>query len=462
MKSSFSAFVCSLGLAAASTSGPRLVKDHILAVATDTSSFIEYINSLHLGQDGSENTQTADTLMNVFVNCIEQVVELEKCYGDQALLMECVDCAWAGVLSETSIICDGIEAALEADTTRCDSCLSKCDEEQASLVTCAVRLYCPESSEEEEHSKPPESFVHPIVAAGGSCKECLERARKAGGSEGDCFSLESTVIVEGKGMTSIKDLVIGDMVLSDEKGTYTKYYSKGHYNEKKSTVFMRIHNELNTKPLELTPGHMLYLASSELPVPAHSIKVGDVLKTAEGPSQVALIRKISRKGLANPLTLSGTIVVDGVVSSIHSEESGFKGSYPGWIYLSGIKISHWHSLVHFLHAPHRIVCERFMTCTEELTEDGLVPFDQYLVNLHVAAEKKQSVALSVLILLLLVAQTALFSMLELLIQHADVIKFVVAVACFVVGKGIVSKSFSKKTYAKVFCRYDEVTAVSSS
>ena len=153
MKSSFSAFVCSLGLAAASTSGPRLVKDHILAVATDTSSFIEYINSLHLGQDGSENTQTADTLMNVFVNCIEQVVELEKCYGDQALVMECVDCAWAGVLSETSIICDGIEAALEADTTRCDSCLSKCDEEQASLVTCAVRLYCPESSEEEEHSK---------------------------------------------------------------------------------------------------------------------------------------------------------------------------------------------------------------------------------------------------------------------------------------------------------------------
>jgi hypothetical protein len=102
---------------------------------------------------------------------------------------------------------------------------------------------------------------------------------------------------------------------------------------------LRIHHELNAKPLELTPGHMLFLASGKLPVPAHFVKVGDVLKTAEGPSKVTVIRKISRKGIANPLTLSGSIVVDGVVSSIHSEESGFEGSDAGWIYLSGIKIS---------------------------------------------------------------------------------------------------------------------------
>jgi hypothetical protein len=89
---------------------------------------------------------------------------------------------------------------------------------------------------------------------------------------------------------------------------------------------LRIHHELNAKPLELTPGHMLFLASGKLPVPAHFVKVGDVLKTAEGPSKVTVIRKIMRKGIANPLTLSGSIVVDGVVSSIHSEESGFKGS----------------------------------------------------------------------------------------------------------------------------------------
>jgi hypothetical protein len=115
-----------------------------------------------------------------------------------------------------------------------------------------------------------------------------------GTGSASCFSLESKVVVKGKGTTSIKDLVIGDMVLSDEKGSFTRYYSKGHDNEKETTKFLRIHHELNAKPLELTPGHMLYLASDKLPVPAHSVKVGDVLKTTEGPSKVTVIRKISR------------------------------------------------------------------------------------------------------------------------------------------------------------------------
>jgi hypothetical protein len=163
--------------------------------------------------------------------------------------------------------------------------------------------------------------------------------------------------------------------------------------------------------------------------------------------KVTVVRKISRKGLANPLTLSGSIVIDGVVSSIHSEESGFEGSDAGWIYLSDIKISHWHTLMHFTHAPHRIMCGSFVTCTEKLTEDGLVPFHQYLYYLHDAAEQKQSVVLVVLILMLLVSQTAFFLVLELLMQYAVVIKF--AVTCFVVGKWIASKSFEKKTKAKV-------------
>jgi hypothetical protein len=256
--------------------------------------------------------------------------------------------------------------------------------------------------------------------------------------------LESKVFVKNKGYTFIKDVVIGDMVLSDEKGTYTKYYSKGHFDNTIPTNFLRIYTELNVKPLELTPGHMVYTAlSNKLPVPAHSIKVGDVLKTIDGPSKVISIRTISRKGLVNPLTLSGSIVVDGIVSSIHSEESGFEGNDAGWIYLAGLKIAHWHTLVHFIHAPHRIICGRFMMCTETLTEGGLVPFDQYLVNIHVATEAKQSVVFSVLVLLFLVTQTIVFSVLELLLENAIVI--VLAIMCFVIGKWFVSKNSLSKS-----------------
>jgi hypothetical protein len=211
---------------------------------------------------------------------------------------------------------------------------------------------------------------------------------------------------------------------------------------------LRIYTEFNIKPLELTPGHMVYTASSELPVPAYFIKVGDVLKTIDGPSKVTSVDKISRKGLVNPLTLSGSIVVDGIVSSIHSEESGFEGNDACWIYLAGFRIARWHSLVHFIHAPHRIICGRFMMCTETLTEDGLVPFDQYLVNIHAAAEEKQSVFFSVLVLLLLVTQTIVFSVLELLLQHYAVV-IMLGVMCFMVGKWFVSKiNLNKKLNVK--------------
>jgi hypothetical protein len=177
-----------------------------------------------------------------------------------------------------------------------------------------------------------------------------------------------------------------------------------------------------------------------LPVPAHSIKVGDVLKTIDSPSKVTSVDKISRKGLVNPLTLSGSIVVDGIVSSIHSEESGFEGNDAGWIYLAGFKIAHWHTLVHFIHAPHRIICGRLMMCTETLTEDGLVPFDQYLVNIHVAAEEMQSVVFSVLVLLLLVTQTIVFSVLELVLQHYAVV--------IMLGVIVSKTNFNKKSKAK--------------
>eukprot|EP00956_Cyclotella_meneghiniana_P015268 scaffold23212_cov50-Cyclotella_meneghiniana.AAC.2 len=127
-----------------------------------------------------------------------------------------------------------------------------------------------------------------------------------------CFSLESTVFVKDKGAISIKDLRIGDMVLSNDQGGYTKYYSTGHYLEKAQAEFLRIYTENQVKPLELTPDHMIFREADALPVPAHSIKAGDVVKTIDGPSKVIDVRKISRKGIFNPLTESGTIVVDGI------------------------------------------------------------------------------------------------------------------------------------------------------
>eukprot|EP00956_Cyclotella_meneghiniana_P044559 scaffold322807_cov76-Cyclotella_meneghiniana.AAC.3 len=261
-------------------------------------------------------------------------------------------------------------------------------------------------------------------------------------SEGQgCFSLKSTVFVKDKGTISIKDLRIGDMVLSDDHGSYTKYYSTGHYLEKAETKFLRIYTEAQIKPLELTPHHMVFREADTVPVPAHSINVGDVLKTNDGPSKVIDVRKISRKGMLSPYTFSGTIVVDGIVSSTYTT-MGFEGTDAGWLYLADHKLIHWQTLTHVVLAPHRIICGRFVNCNETLNEKGLTPYSGYLMNLHEVAEEKQSTILTICVLLFVLAQSAGFFLLEILFQHAIV--FVSTTCVFVIGsKWFFSKNCNK-------------------
>ena len=257
----------------------------------------------------------------------------------------------------------------------------------------------------------------------------------------DCFSLESTVIVRDQGAISIRDLRIGDMVLSDEHSTWSRFYSKGHYNEKTKTEFVQISTEVTEKPLELTPGHMVFKASSKLPVPAFSIQVGNVVKTANGPSMVTGVKKILRIGLSNPLTLSGSIVVDGVVASTHSEETGFEGGDTGWVYIGDHKIVHWHKLHHTIHTPHRIICGRLATCAETLNEDGLTPFSHYGLALHKMAIEKDSAIFSAFVLLAVVIFTAPFYVIELMLENAIV---VFPGCCFIVGTWLVLSDVKAK------------------
>ena len=229
------------------------------------------------------------------------------------------------------------------------------------------------------------------------------------------------------------------MVLSDNQGTYTKYYSMGHYLQQASTVFLRVYTESQTKPLEISPDHMVFLEATPLPVPAHSIKVGDVLKTKDGLSKVTGIHKISRKGFISPFTLSGTIVVDGIVSSIHTTISGFEGAADGWFYLADHKLIHSHILLHFIYAPHRFICGRLMDCNETLSENGYNPYAQYLKKIHIVAKEKQSVILTICFLAILITQAASFFVLEIVFQNSVAL---VSAVCIYVGWKL---TFSKKS-----------------
>lgn len=80
--------------------------------------------------------------------------------------------------------------------------------------------------------------------------------------------------------------------------------------------FVQIYTSANKKnPLEMSPDHVIVVDSkSDHPIRAATVQVGDVLN-GETKMEVTKIGTVPRKGVYAPPTPSGTIVVNGVVSS---------------------------------------------------------------------------------------------------------------------------------------------------
>ena len=216
------------------------------------------VKGIHLRQTPIVPETTLDvfqSVVEVLEQCPEEAAALAECYGGDTPMLDCGTCAWTRVLNEINLGCDGVDAIAGADYQACiDSsgsvCNDECNDEATAAWNCAKAMYCGTDIVDE-------SFP---------------------AAEGGCFSSESTVVVKGKGTTSIKDLAIGDMVLSDEHGTYSKFYSISHVNEDSQTEFLRIFTKTSAKPLEVTANHFIYKSSLDLPVLAGSVKVGDTLR----------------------------------------------------------------------------------------------------------------------------------------------------------------------------------------
>jgi len=142
-----------------------------------------------------------------------------------------------------------------------------------------------------------------------------------------CFSSETTVVVEnsnqsGTTVRKISDIVAGDHVLT-KNGQYETVYAIDHKEKYRPSNFVQIYHEQQKQPLEITKNHMVFLSAKTndevVASAAEMVKVGDKLQTISGPSTVTKIDTVVRNGLFNPLTASGSIVVNqGVVTSTFS------------------------------------------------------------------------------------------------------------------------------------------------
>jgi hypothetical protein len=149
-----------------------------------------------------------------------------------------------------------------------------------------------------------------------------------------CFPAAATVRVAGGGAKRMDELRVGDRVLAATPAGRLEYqdvYFFGHKDAAATARFVRL--ELaGGRALELTPDHFVPvlaagvapgLASARMTY-ARDVAEGDtvmVLAEGGGGLQAAAVVRAShmrRRGLFNPYTLGGTIVVDGVLASAHS------------------------------------------------------------------------------------------------------------------------------------------------
>merc|ERR1712157_230972 len=114
--------------------------------------------------------------------------------------------------------------------------------------------------------------------------------------------------------------------------------------------FVQIHTNKGA-PLEMTGEHLVFVDGKTNPVRADSIKVGDLLKAENKNAVVEKIELVTRNGIYNPLTSSGTIQVNGIATSNYisfqkqnNEHIEFQG---------GIEIMSHHDAAHVAMTTYR-------------------------------------------------------------------------------------------------------------
>jgi len=176
-------------------------------------------------------------------------------------------------------------------------------------------------------------------------EECL----MSGDGEDCCFSPMSTVIEQTKGKMLVKDLKFGDSVLAANQ-VFQPFVLDQHSHPSTPTEFIQVHTKLSdndpkTSPIELTPGHLIFIEGKDMPIQASEVELGDSLVGTSGPTKVTNITKVMRDGIFTPLTGDATLYVDGVLASSVGDNPGDE-----YLYFGPLKL-HTHIFVSRVAAP---------------------------------------------------------------------------------------------------------------
>lgn len=156
------------------------------------------------------------------------------------------------------------------------------------------------------------------------------------GDDNVCFPASATVTLSNGSLKRMSELAIGDDVLVGPN-EYSEVFMFTHKTRDVMYKFVELGLE-GRRSLSLTHGHFLYLNGNLRK--AGDAVVGDIVRLGDGSTD-RIVNKGTRsaRGLYNPQTLQGDIVVDGVVASTYtySVEPSLAHSLLAplrWIYLA--------------------------------------------------------------------------------------------------------------------------------
>lgn len=144
----------------------------------------------------------------------------------------------------------------------------------------------------------------------------ISLAPRTNHSGGACFPSAALVDVVGVGSVAILDLSIGQSVRTGP-GSFSVVFAFSHRNPDAISEFLVLETE-SGHGIELSPGH--FIPTNGTIQLARDVRVGDEVLLASGQTTAVLdVRRITRRGLFNPHTTDGRIVVNGIVATTYTE-----------------------------------------------------------------------------------------------------------------------------------------------
>ena len=130
-----------------------------------------------------------------------------------------------------------------------------------------------------------------------------------------CIAIHQTVLVQGRGATSISALTPGDMVRTSEG--YQPYIGSMHDAGVEPTLVLTI---ATGRSVELTPDHLIKTEAGFVRAATVSVGTNVATVTEDGKESMRPVLHIATGSsqVAAPLTRSGTVIVHGVVLSCHA------------------------------------------------------------------------------------------------------------------------------------------------